>query len=135
MYITLGTFRWWIRNLDRGNALAALIPILNAGKQIKKTKGFKDFNAKHFHMFWEMFLYPLKQCVNNGGFDLVVGGVNRHFLPCIAYFIQDAPEGALLAGCKLGSQVPWPCRVCWVPLENANDPRADYVFREEVGLY
>ena len=132
VYITLGNFRWWIRNQDRGHAIGGLIPILNAGKQVKKLKTFNEYNEWLFHEFWRHFLAPLKECYRTGGFSLTVGGVKRRFKPVIAYFIQDNPEGTLLCGTKLGVAVHNPCRICWCDRAHANDPNYVGAFREEV---
>ena len=109
-----------------------MILILNAGKQTKKQPAFSIYNARMFHLFWKLFLAPLKECYDGGGFYLTVGGVMRRFLPVIAYFIQDSPEGALLCACKIGAEVHNPCRVCWCSRENANNPFDDSEKREEV---
>ena len=104
---------------------------MQASKQTRKDENFKEFNSFVYHTFWTLFLKPLKKCYDEGGIETTVAGVTRHLLPVIAFFIQDAPEGALLSGTKLGAQVKSPCRVCWVKNEDCNQPYANAPLRTE----
>ena len=54
--------RWYIRNQDEAHAVAGLIPLLNASKQMKKRTSFRDYNSFIFHTFWKKFLKPIKVC-------------------------------------------------------------------------
>lgn len=131
VYLTLGCLRWFIRNLDLAHAIQGFIPLLQVSKQMRKTKVFSNFNAFVFHQYWDLTLKCIKDCYDAGGFHLEVAGEMRHFIPVVAFFIQDTPEGALLTGTRVGTRCKSPCRCCLVKEADCNNPWVKAPLREE----
>lgn len=90
--VTLGNFRWWIRQKDGGWRTAALVPTVGGSAALKKTKDYKEFKMWLYHECYRRVLETLIRTHKEGGFFLTVCGVQRLFLPVISFFSQDSLE-------------------------------------------
>ena len=90
--LTIGNLRWWIRQSVGGWKTVAAIPILQAAKPVKKVSEFKEFEMWLYQKCWSKLISAIRQCYDDGGFELEVAGVTRRFLPVVAFCCQDSPE-------------------------------------------
>ena len=90
--VTVGNFRWYIRQKSKGWRTVGLIPVINASRATKDTTVFKEFKMWLFHKCLEKILQPIKQAYADGGFYLTVCGEERLMIPVVAFYSQDSLE-------------------------------------------
>ena len=90
--VTVGNFRWWIRQKDRAWKTVALIPMLNVSKATKKTTSFADYKMWLYHEAMKLVLKPIVDAHAKGGLEVFAAGATRRLVPVVAFYSQDSME-------------------------------------------
>lgn len=90
--VTIGNFRWWIRQQNGGWKTVGLVPIVNGSAALKKTPAYKEYKMWQFHECFRRVIKPIIDAHADGGIFLTVCGVERLLVPVVAFFAQDSLE-------------------------------------------
>jgi hypothetical protein len=86
---------------------------------------FKECNELLYQSCLSKFFEPLCEAYDAGGFYVSALGQLWCILPVVAFFTVDSAEANAMCGIRCAVKSKHPCRFCWCPGEDMNDPDFD----------
>jgi len=126
LMVSLACLKPEVRQRQGAWRIGGYLPKLE-GQAAKATENFKTAQTHLYQTCIAFFFQPLCEAYDAGGFYLLVAGELHCIVPVVAYFTVDSMEANFMTGVRCSVNSNFPCRFCWCPKDQMNDPDCDVV--------
>jgi len=122
--ITLACLSPEVRQRKSAWRICGYLPKLE-GQAAKSTTAFKEAQIELYLGCMSFFFEPICAAYDAGGIFVSVLGKVVCIVPVVAFFTVDSMEAGLMCGVRASISSKFPCRFCWCPGHQMNDPYCD----------
>ena len=122
--ITLACLSPEVRQRKGAWRVCGYLPKLE-GQAAKNTTAFQEAQIDLYLACMSFFFEPLCEAYDAGGIYVAILDRVVCIVPVVAYFTVDSMEAGLMCGVRASVASKYPCRFCWCPGHQMNDPDCD----------